>query len=222
MTAHQPIDLDRNHPGIEKLPPIGLSGFAQSGKTTAADYLSSVYDYKRLHIAEPLREMLRTLLRRFGMSDDVIDRYLTGKSKEEVIPCLGVTSRSAQITLGTEWGREQVDPDLWARLWSYTAAAHKRPMNDSVRFPNEEAQIRSLKGVTILIRRAGTHPVAYKWGAFGRLLYRAFGIMWGVHDSERTDRLNPDFVIENDGSLSELYEALDDVVALLYHKSLNA
>jgi hypothetical protein len=44
--------------------------------------------------------------------------------------------------------------------------------------------------------------------------------MWGVHGSERTDRLNPDYVIDNDGCLDDLYHELDSIVAELYVKSL--
>lgn len=208
-----------NKPTTFKTPALGISGFAQSGKTTAANYLEKYHGYRRHHIAEPLRDMLRVLLRRFGMADELINRYLTGDLKEQVIPCLGVTSRSAQITLGTEWGREQVDENLWARLWAHEVNAFTRPMNDSVRFPNEESEIRGIGGATILIRRKGTHPAAFKWGMVGRLLYRCFGIMWGVHDSERVDRLNPDYVIDNDGCLDELYHELDAVLALLYLNS---
>lgn len=202
-------------------PAIGLSGLAQSGKTTAADYLQRYYGYKRLHIAEPLRAMLRTLLKRFGYSDPEITRYLTGDLKEQIIPCLGVTSRWAQISLGTEWGREQIGTDLWARLWSHEASGFPAPMNDSVRFPNEETAIRRIGGKTILIRRKGTNPAAFKWGFVGKLLYHAFGLMWGVHDSERVDRLRPDFVIDNDGTLDDLYRDLDSVVLPLIHESLN-
>jgi hypothetical protein len=204
---------------IRTVPAIGLSGFAQSGKTTAANYLERCHGYKRHHIAEPLRDMLRTLLRRFDMPTALIDRYLTGDLKEEVIPCLGVTSRWAQIALGTEWGREQIDADLWARLWAHEVLKLAKPMNDSVRFPNEEREIRSIGGATILIRRKGTHPAAFKWGWLGKTLYHAFGIMWGVHDSERVDRLKPDFVVENNGTLADLYSDLDAIVALLYRHS---
>jgi hypothetical protein len=212
--------IDRYDIGEATMPPLGLSGFAQTGKTTAANYLQRCHGYTRHHIAEPLRDMLRTLLRRFGMDDELIDRYLIGDLKEEVIPCLGVTSRWAQISIGTEWGRDQIDDDLWARLWAHEVASLKRPMNDSVRFPNEEREIRSIGGATILIRRKGTHPAAFKWGIVGKLLYRCFRIMWGVHGSERTDRLNPDYVIDNDGCLDDLYHELDSIVAELYVKSL--
>jgi hypothetical protein len=210
-------EVDLVRPANDDFPcaAVGLSGFAQTGKTTVANYIESKYGFRRQHIAEPLRAMLRTLLERYGLEDELITRYLTGDLKEEVIPCLGVTSRHAQITLGTEWGRDLIDDDLWARLWSYEAeAAGGKAMNDSVRFPNEEAAIQgALGGFTIMIERPGTEPVAYKWGKFGRFLYRTFGLMWGVHDSERIDRLNPDRVVVNDGTLEALYAEIDDIFA---------
>lgn len=194
---------------------IGLSGFAQTGKTTVANYIESEFGYRRQHIAEPLRDMLRTLLRRYRYTDETIDRYLTGDLKEEVIPELGVTSRHAQITIGTEWGRELINQDIWADLWALEASwAGGLAMNDSVRFPNEENAIRhELGGFTILVTRAGTKPVAFKWGFIGEKLYDWFGCMWGVHDSERVDRLNPDHIIDNNGSLEELYEQIDGILA---------
>lgn len=198
---------------MTNIPPIGLSGYARSGKTTAAEYLQREYGYQRLHIADPLRDMLAALLRRFGMNGPEITYYLEGGGKESVIPCLGVTSRSAQISLGTAWGREQVSPDLWANCWKHCAAELDAPaMNDSVRFPNEETVIRNANGITVLIVRPECGPAAFR-SRFGKWLYDVFGIMWGVHDSERVDRLNPDYVIHNTGTLDDLYQMLDRVMA---------
>lgn len=194
-------------------PPIGLSGFAQSGKTTAANYLEAEYGYKRQHIADPLRDMLRSLLFDMGMSGADAHRYLEGAAKEEVIPCLGVTSRHAQVSLGTEWGRNQINPDLWVNAWKHRAASVDAPMNDSVRFPNEERVIRDMGGFTILIVRPDCTPAAFK-GRLGRWLYETFGVMRGVHDSERTDRLSPDYVVHNTGTLRELHGMLDRVMWL--------
>lgn len=188
---------------------IGLSGFAQSGKTTAAKYLEERYGFERRHIAEPLRAMLAVLLRANGISEAMIDRYLVGDLKDGVIiPEIGKTSRELQISIGTEWGREHVSPDLWVDTW-VRGAGHKPSMNDSVRFPNEEEGIRSMGGITILIERPGTGPVSFKWGRVGRKLYDWFGCMWGVHDSERVDRLHPDVVIQNNGTVEDLYRAID-------------
>lgn len=190
---------------------IGISGFARSGKTTLANYIESEHGYERRHIAEPLRGMLRELLRWNQIPDDMIERYLTGDLKEQVIPEIGCTSRHAQITLGTEWGRERIHPALWADTWARAVEPGDRVQNDSVRFPNEEQAIHRLGGFTVLVLRRGTEPAAYKWGWLGRLLYRGFGIYWGVHDSERIDRLRPDAVIFNDGSIEDLHAAFDEI-----------
>jgi hypothetical protein len=191
---------------------VGLSGFAQSGKTTAALYLEQKYGIPRKHIAEPLRAMLAVLMQANGMKSAEITRYLTGDLKEQVIPCLGVTSRYAQITIGTEWGRELISQDLWANTWASGIHADESVMNDSVRFPNEEKPIHDKGGFTIMIKRPGTRPAKFKWGKFGEFLFDRFGLMWGVHDSERTDRLKPDFIIHNDSSVEQLYADLDDAM----------
>ena len=86
-------------------------------------------------------------------------------------------------------------------------------MNVSVRFPNEEDVIRSLGGFTILIVRPGTKPVKFKWGWICEMLYDWFGVMWGAHDSERTDRLKPDFTIHNDSSVEQMYADIDAAMA---------
>jgi hypothetical protein len=190
---------------------LGLSGFAQSGKTAAAKYLETK-GYTRKHTAEPLRAMLAVLLKANGLSSEMITRYLEGDLKEQMIPEIGVTSRVAQITLGTEWGRERVNPDLWADTWARGISADDNVLNDSVRFPNEEAAIRDLDGFTIMIKRPGTKPAKFKWGFIGEKLYDWFGVLWGAHDSERIDRLSPDYVIKNDGTLQDLYDAIDRVV----------
>jgi hypothetical protein len=194
---------------------IGLSGYAQSGKTTAAEFIEQAYGVERRHIAEPLREMLAVLLRANQVPEDMIPRYLTGDLKEALIPEIGRTSRELQISLGTGWGREQVHQDLWANTWANSIRLGQKVMNDSVRFPNEELMIQGgLLGFTILIRRPGARPAAFKWGWFGRLLYQVFGCMWGVHDSERIDRLHPDFVIDNNGTLRQLHRKIAEAVDL--------
>lgn len=201
------------------VPPIGLSGFAGTGKTEAARFIESEFGYTRQHIAEPLRRMIGSLLHDYGYSDENIERWLTGEWKDDVlIPELGVTSRHLQITLGTEWGREHVNPDIWAKLWRIQAEVGraidgKGRMNDSVRFPNEEQAVRRMRGITILITRPGNGPAAFKWKRLGPVLYRWFGCMWGVHDSERVDRLKHDHVIVNDGTLEQLQQRIASVVA---------
>lgn len=195
---------------------IGLSGFAQTGKTTAANYIEQNYGFERKHIAEPLRAMLATLLKINGVCDEMITRYLVGDLKDGVIiPELGCTSRWAQQALGTQWGRKLINPALWSDTWRRTAGTDK-VMNDSVRFLNEEDAIRELGGFTILIERPGTGPNAYKGGRvgawLGQRLYRWFGKTWLAHESERPDLLNPTYRILNDGTLEDLYRAIDGIM----------
>lgn len=197
---------------------VGLSGFAQSGKTTAALYLEKKYGIRRKHIAEPLRAMLAVLLKANGMSSEMITRYLEGDLKESLIPELGVTSRYAQITLGTEWGRELIANDLWANTWERGIEDGDSVMNDSVRFPNEADAIRRRGGVVIMIKRPGTKPAKFKWGKLGEFLYDKFGLLWGVHDSERIDRIEPDFIIHNDASIEQLHADLDAAMVQHYKR----
>ncbi|MGJ4945043.1 hypothetical protein ACQR1W_31070 [Bradyrhizobium sp. HKCCYLS1011] len=201
---------------------VGLSGYARSGKTTAALHLETKYGIKRRHIAEPLRAMLAVLLQANGMSSEMITRYLEGDLKESVIPELGVTSRYAQITIGTEWGRELINEDLWSNTWMRGVRDGESVMNDSVRFPNEAEAIRKLGGVVIMIKRPGTRPAKFKWGKIGEFLFDKFGLMWGVHDSERIDRIKPDFIIHNDASIEQLQADLDSVMVKHYQRVVNS
>lgn len=193
---------------------IGLSGFAQTGKTTAAEYIEKVYGFKRVHIAATLRSMLKAMLLDLGYSGYDIHDILEGKRKDGwTIPEIGRTSREIQISVGTEWGRELVHPDLWVKTWGHLASQYERAMNDSVRFPNEEAGIKELEGFTILIERPGTGPAAFKWKWLGKQIYKWFGKLWGAHDSERVDRLKPSYVVVNDGLIGQLYSKIDDIMA---------
>lgn len=201
---------------------IGLSGFAQTGKTTAANYLQEMYGFKRLHIAEPIRAMLSVLMRANGIPSDMIGRYLEGDLKDGVvIPEFGKTSRDMQITLGTPWGRNLVNNDLWVNTWRIMAEGYENVMNDSVRFLNEEETIKNMGGLTILIRRKGTGPVQFK-DKWGKALYKWTGLLWGAHDSERPDRLDPDFIVDNDGSVEELYAQLDGIMMVYGIEKKNA
>lgn len=193
---------------------VGFSGFAKSGKSAAASYLERAYGFKRQHIAEPMRAMLAVLMRANNISPEMIDRYLVGDLKDgyPIQELGGKTSRELQISIGTAWGRRCVHPDLWTGTWIRQAHGEGRVMNDSVRFSNEEAAIRDLGGITIMIRRPGTGPIAYKWGRIGRWLHEKFAYMGGVDDSERTDLLDPDVIIDNVGSLADLYHDLDSVM----------
>jgi hypothetical protein len=184
---------------------IGLCGYAGSGKSEAAKYLASTYGYERRHVGAPMKSMLRAV----GLSEEELD----GAAKEEPSDnLLGVTPREAMITLGSDWGRKLIHPDLWARIWARQVKPGERVVNESVRFPNEVEAIRSLDGIIIRIDRGGQIPAKFKWGPVGYFLY-LIGIMFGIDDSERVDRLDADYTINNPtGSIEFLRQSIDAIM----------
>jgi len=138
---------------------IGITGRARSGKDTLANILSSQYGYQRLAFADPIREFVGELT---GIAPYLLrDTPL----KERPIPRLGgVTPREMMQTLGTEWGRNMVYPDIWVALceqkiiekMKYELRGFVIP---DVRFDNEARMLRSLGGKIIHITRAVGEPV---------------------------------------------------------------
>lgn len=123
---------------------IGFCGIAGSGKSTAAGHLVAAHGFRRVRFAGPLKAMLAAL----GCSPEEID----GAAKE--LPCDllgGRTPRQAMQTLGTEWGRQLVAPDLWTRAWARAANGLPLVVADDVRFPNEAEAIRARGGIVIEI-----------------------------------------------------------------------
>ena len=166
---------------------IGITGYAGVGKDTVRGMLEQK-GFTGLAFADPIRAMLRTLLRSSGLNEAYMD---SRAFKERTIPELGVSYRHLAQTLGTEWGRA-VQPDLWLRLAankmmmaSREDAAAQFVISD-VRFANEADFVRQLGGQIWRIERADAPSVREH-----------------VSESE-IDRLKVDQYIHNDGSLVEL------------------
>lgn len=191
---------------------IGITGYARSGKTTVAEVLADEFDYTVQHIADPLRSMVRALLYRSGMSFEDMSNYLTGSKKEDVIPFFGVTSRHLQVTLGTEWGRKLVGPNIWVDLWRVDVEPLDKVLNDSVRFKNEEQAIRELGGIVIRVMRPGVGPSVFKYGKFGSSVYRLTRLKWFIHPSERVDLISADYTIVNDGTVEDLHKKVSAIM----------
>lgn len=135
---------------------VAFTGRAGSGKSTAAARLVKRHGYQRVRFTGPLKAMLAAL----GCTSEQID----GSEKETPCELLGgKTPRHAMQTLGSEWGRDLIAPDLWIRAWQ-AALAHV-PVGvpvvvDDCRFPNEAAAIRAAGGVIVAIDRPGAEGSA--------------------------------------------------------------
>jgi hypothetical protein len=179
---------------------LGLySPAPQSGKTTVAKMLAR-HGYTRLSFAHPLKEMTTLLLRHLGYSwEQASDLVFTDKNA--LLPEIKTTPRHILQTLGTEFGRQCIHPDLWLICWRNQAEAELALGNnvvvDDVRFPNEADLVRSLGGQLWSITRTGvtnseSHPSEGGLNAYPEFDYR----------------------ITNDGTLSDLQLAVAQKLGL--------
>ena len=138
---------------------IGLCGPAGSGKDTVASMLAEYGRFSRYTLALPLKRGLEVML---GIPLSIWDDRV---AKEEVLPWLGKSPRQLAQTLGTEWGRQHVHPDLWVQLmlreWEKVQAGYwpRRVVTD-VRFDNEALAVRNAGGTVWKVERESVPVVA--------------------------------------------------------------
>lgn len=172
---------------------IGIAGKAGSGKDTAGAHLVEHHGFSQYAFADPIRAMLGAL-GAFPASD-LVDR----DTKEVVIGWLGKSPRQMAQTLGTEWGRELVHPQLWVlmaqRRWEVAKAAGKDLVITDVRFENEVFWVKEQGGQIIALERAGAAAV-------------------NAHASEQFDISSvADLVISNHGTIEALKISVDQALA---------
>ena len=136
---------------------VGFTGLAGCGKSTAAKYLEQEHNWTRARMADPLKNMLRSLYADMGYSGVDIERRIEGDLKETPDRLTANnTPRQLMQTLGTEWGRKIVHRDFWVEV----AASRILSINghivvEDIRFDNEAKVIRALGGRIIRIVRVG-------------------------------------------------------------------
>lgn len=173
---------------LAKAPVIGVAGLARTGKDTLVNFIRAARGHGyRYGFADPIKRML------IALNIDCTDPFWID-NKESEIPALGVSLRRLMQTLGTEWGRELINPDLWVILAKQVLADNGPGMLISdVRFENEARWIRSVGGRIIHIRR-GIAPLIES------------------HVSEAGIAAEPtDIMIHNNGTLQQLQEAVQEL-----------
>lgn len=171
---------------------IGLSGYAQSGKDTAASFFEG---YERRAFADPMRDVLYTLnpIVKSGLNlQDAIDEDGWDKAKVRYPEI----RRLLQV-LGTEVGRAKWGDNFW--VWQATKGlnSNQNIVFTDVRFPNELEEIKIFGGVTVRIVRDGVEAV-------------------NTHPSESAlDDATFDFTIHNNGTLEELKAKIENLVQML-------
>ena len=144
-------------------PPCGIIGYcgtAGSGKSYMAQTVLRACEYP-VHVmsfASPLKAMVHGLYTVMGIENGRCERMIHGDLKEaEIDPLLfpGLTTRRIMQTLGTEWGRNLIDRDLWTKIMlarvTQARADGYAVIIDDVRFPNEVRLVRQLGGKVVCI-----------------------------------------------------------------------
>lgn len=166
-------------PNTGKMRLIGIAGPARAGKDTLASYLLDNLsdDWSRSSFADPLKDMLRAI--GVDCSDD---------KKAVIDDSYGATPRHMMQTLGTEWGRQTIDNDIWVKAFARLNAG-KCVIVPDVRFENEAELVRKHGVLIHLTGRGGIE---------------------GNHVSENAIEFKPgDIVIDNSRDLAWLHGQID-------------
>jgi hypothetical protein len=190
---------------------VGLSGYARSGKDTAAQVLLAA-GWERRSFADRLREFLLAL-------DPIVfeDEEGIGWRMSDVVGHLGwedAKDQSEEVRrllqrCGTEAGRKVLGEDVWVNATlgdigtvMYGLRGAPPVVITDVRFPNEARAVQDLGGMVIRVNRPGIGPKTAPDGT--------------VHSSETAlDDWPFDAVIENDGTLEELEHLVALTVGLI-------
>jgi len=173
---------------------IGVAGAARAGKDTIGDYLCKKYNFTPISFAAPIKQMVAALL-------NVSEEWLE-ENKETMIYDTGATPRKLFQTLGTEWGRTLIAPNLWINIASnkidqiIETGNHPDIVITDVRFDNEAEWIRGNNGIICHVNRNDALKVR-------------------DHPSEAGVTLKGnDFIIHNDFSLRNLEDLVDAMIEM--------
>jgi hypothetical protein len=190
---------------------IGVTGLARSGKDHAADYLAKEMRLFKYAFAEPLKTMLKSV---FG------DHFHEG-DRSDICPETCKSYRVMLQTLGTEWGREMMNPQVWVNLvarkfkWVEAGCPHETELGtisnlmlgherviqgmvlSDVRFDSEAEWIERNGGVILVIVRP-------EHKSLGDKLRSAVGLTVGIPGHQSEKGISRHFIthtIVNDGTL---------------------
>lgn len=202
------VRVPRENQYRDRTPLVGLCGFAQSGKDTAASFLVDKFDWTRVAFADALRDVLYALnpvvpihegaeAAERGWSTLDLSTLVDSRGWDDVKTSFSYVRELLQ-RLGTEAGRQIIDENLWVGMGEDKIERAGGPVVvTDCRFPNEIALIRRRKGLLIWVERDGVGAV-------------------NGHASEHSvNKADCDLVLTNNGTIDDLYESLSQAFGTL-------
>ena len=128
---------------------IGITGKAGTGKDEVANIVSNLTGAKRRSFADPIK---RSLDHMFGFPAGAWDDR---NWKEKSLPMVGRSPRQLAQTLGTEWGRQMVNENIWveAVMGKWQQDGYPLTVIPDVRFANEAVAILNRGGLVLRVER---------------------------------------------------------------------
>ena len=206
---------------------IGICGFIGSGKDTVADYLVNVHQYRRESFATTLKDAVANV---FGWDRTLLE----GRTKQarewreqvdtwwaERLDMPNLTPRFILQHWGTNLCRRYFHDDIWiASLENKLRNAKDDIVISDCRFPNEIRGIKQSGGIVVRVCR-GPDPDWYEHAENYNLGPSKIGWAIGKDHLEKA-RVHPseyswigskfDFVLDNNGTLDQLYQQINDLV----------
>lgn len=199
---------------------VGIVGLIGSGKDTIADHLVNVHQFRRCSFASSLKDAVSVV---FGWDREMLEgRTRSSREWREQVDSwwaerLGMPNLTPRWVL-QHWGTEVLRHGFHEDIWVASMENRLQHSKDSVvisdcRFPNEIKAIRAANGCVIRVVRGELPP----WWQFAVDHNEQMSQTWpGVHASEWC-WANQEFdaVIHNNGTLSDLYDSINDLVRAL-------
>jgi dephospho-CoA kinase len=173
---------------------IGLSGKAGAGKSTVGDYLAGAHGYAQFAFARALKEVVQKI---FLFTDEQMTF-----GKEIGDPRWKVSPRLCMQWLGTDILRD-VWPDIWIRhlrqeIMDFLYINGQRPIVvTDVRFRDEAEALKRMGAMLVRLRRDKVHR----------------RVMGHVSETALDGWEGWDYVVENDGSLQDLAQRIETILA---------
>ena len=196
---------------------IGICGLIGSGKDTAADYLVNIHEFRRDSFAATLKDAVAAV---FGWDRDMLEGRTKSSREWREQPDAWWSQRLGQeITprwilqyWGTEVCRQGFHDDIWiASLENKLRSTRDDVVISDCRFPNEIQAIRRSGGTVIRIQR-GADPTWFE--PVRQHLQRGAPRPADLPHASEWSWAGTEFdrVIDNNGTLDQLYRHISDLV----------